>query len=329
MTPNASIVTDASPPRYAAGAVIGNKYVLEGPLGEGGMGTVWRARNVLLGSPVALKLLQLSNQDSVDRLLREARIEATLLHPGIVRVFDFERTESGDFFIVMELLEGQTLAELLEQRGKIESAEAVRLVLPVVDALCTAHANGVVHRDLKEVDHRVDLWGICLVLYEAVSGRTAFDGSSPDAVLRAVVEDEVAPFEEASIEQAELWPIVARGLAKAPALRFDSMLELGTVLAHWLLTHGTIDDRSEGEVARSWLRAHALSDRMYGPKRARELAESPSLHSDVQPIATSVAAALSTTEVHGAGGWNPFDEPRCGGRYALPRRPLFAAVLAR
>jgi serine/threonine protein kinase len=382
MTPIASTVTDASPPRYAAGAVIG-KYVLEAPLGEGGMGTVWRARNVLLGSSVALKLLQpqLRTQDAVDRLLREARIEATLRHPGIVRVFDFEQTEHGDFFIVMELLEGQTLAGLLEQRGKIEAAEAVRLLLPVVDALCAAHAGGVVHRDLKpanivlarvgqhvrpklvdfgiakvalpeadftqtggamllgspaymapeqasgleEVDHRVDVWGICLVLYEAISGRAAFDGPSDDAVLRAVVEDEVAPFEEASIELAELWPIVARGLAKAPALRFDSMLELGTVLAHWLLAHGTTDDRSEGDVvARSWLRAHALSDRMYGPKRALGLEGRPSLLWDMQPVATSATAALSTTEV---GCYEPARRPRGRGAALVGRAAIVALLV--
>jgi serine/threonine protein kinase len=106
MTPKISIATETPVPRYAAGDVLGNKYLLEEPLGQGGMGTVWRARN-------------------------------------------FERTEHGDFFIVMELLEGETLAGLLDRRGTLEPTECVRLVLPVVDALCAVHANGIVHRDLK------------------------------------------------------------------------------------------------------------------------------------------------------------------------------------
>jgi serine/threonine protein kinase len=380
MTPKPSIASQAPLPRYGAGDVVGHKYLLEEPMGEGGMGTVWRARNLVLGAPVAVKLLQpeLRSQEAEGRLLREARIAARLKHPGIVRVFDFEKTARGDFFIVMELLEGPTLASFLERRGKIAPAEAVRLLLPVVDALCAVHASGVVHRDLKpgnivlahvgqrvrpklvdfgiaqwarpeadfkltcagtvlgspsymapeqarglEVDHRADIWGICLILYEAVSGRGAFEGQSYNAVLRAVVEDELVPFDEGSFAEAELWAIVARGLAKAPAQRFGSMHELGTVLAHWLLAHGGLDDQSTSEVARSWLRARAQAELIQQAKALHDQADRPGPLGENQPVASLAPGALTTTQVR---GYRRARKPSGRGS-ALLGRALIAALL--
>ena len=147
---------------YEPGVRIGDKYRLESLLGEGGMGTVWLARNETLESPVALKLVRagMQNEDNVERLLLEARVEAKLRHPNIVRVFDFARTELGDAFIVMEVLDGISLGALLKERGRLDAREAVRLALPVMRALCYAHSNGVVHRDLKPQNIFLDRGGL-------------------------------------------------------------------------------------------------------------------------------------------------------------------------
>lgn len=136
---------------YEAGLTIGGKYELVRPLGEGGMGSVWLARNVALDSHVALKLLraEFDAEDAGERLLQEARAAARLGHRAIVRIFDFGHTTQGDPFIVMELLEGETLSGLLTARGRVAPTKAVQMMLPVVDALAVAHTRGIVHRDLK------------------------------------------------------------------------------------------------------------------------------------------------------------------------------------
>lgn len=136
--------------RYEAGATLSGKYQLEALLGEGGMGAVWRARNVLLDLPVAIKLVRadLNRDEFRARLQLEARAAAKLGHSSIVRVFDVGESELGDPFIVMEHLRGETLAHLIS-RGRVPATRAVQLLLPIIDALAAAHARGIVHRDLK------------------------------------------------------------------------------------------------------------------------------------------------------------------------------------
>lgn len=136
---------------YAPGDVIAGKYALEELLGEGGMGAVFRARNTSIDMPVALKLIRadLDRELLSGRLLQEARAAAKLAHPAIVRVFDVGKTALGDPFIVMELLQGETLASALDREGRLSSARAVQLLLPIADALAVAHAKGFVHRDVK------------------------------------------------------------------------------------------------------------------------------------------------------------------------------------
>ena len=115
------------------------------------MGAVWRARNVALDVPVALKLIRSTSNREVlqNRLLQEARAAAKLGHPAIVRVFDVGKTEHGDPFIVMELLQGESLGSVIATTGRIAATRAVQLLLPIADALSMAHAKRIVHRDLK------------------------------------------------------------------------------------------------------------------------------------------------------------------------------------
>jgi serine/threonine-protein kinase len=146
--------TDASPfevDKYAAGDHISDKYRLEEPLGFGAMGMLWRAHNEALDAPVALKLIRKDTPWpwSAERLLREARVMASLRHAAIVRVFDYGTSTRHDPFIVMELLRGETLRELLDRVGALSAADAIRLLLPILEGLECAHARGIVHRDLK------------------------------------------------------------------------------------------------------------------------------------------------------------------------------------
>jgi len=132
------------------GRVIANKYRLERLLGEGGMGEVWRAFHLQLEVPVAVKLLraEVNAVELQERLRVEGRAIAKLVHPNIVRVFDIGEAESGEPFIVMELLNGESLGTILE-RGALTPVSALQLLLPIAEALALAHSRGIVHRDLK------------------------------------------------------------------------------------------------------------------------------------------------------------------------------------
>jgi serine/threonine protein kinase len=135
----------------AAGDVLAGKYEIVGLLGAGGMGTVWRARCRVLDIDVAIKVLRHDRGDevAVERLRREARATARLGHPAIVRVFDFGETDAGEPFLVMELIEGQSLADWLSVQGRVPAELAVQMILPIAAGLAAAHAQGIVHRDVK------------------------------------------------------------------------------------------------------------------------------------------------------------------------------------
>jgi serine/threonine-protein kinase len=131
--------------------VIGGKYGLLRLLGEGGMGSVWVAENMALKANVALKLIRadVAEASANERFLSEARLAARLQHAAIVRVFDFGKTELDEPYIVMELLEGETLGQRLSRLGAIDAVELCQTLLPIIDALHSAHGHGVIHRDLK------------------------------------------------------------------------------------------------------------------------------------------------------------------------------------
>ncbi|MEP7121946.1 MAG: serine/threonine-protein kinase [Byssovorax sp.] len=136
---------------HAAGDVLVGKYRLVSLLGEGGMGAVWRARSIALDIDVAVKVVRrdAATSDASERLLREARAAASIGHPAIVRIFDFGVTEDDEPYLVMELLEGESLGDWLDREQRIAAGVAVQMMLPVISALAAAHAQGIVHRDIK------------------------------------------------------------------------------------------------------------------------------------------------------------------------------------
>jgi eukaryotic-like serine/threonine-protein kinase len=149
------------------GRVIAGRYRLQARLGRGGMGVVWRATDELLGRQVAVKELvqdsALSDEDARrqrDRTLREAGAVAQLGHPNIVVVHDVVE-QDGRPYIVMELIDGGSLADRIATHGPVDAHEAARIGVALLGALCAAHRAGVLHRDIKPAN----------VLVESATGR--------------------------------------------------------------------------------------------------------------------------------------------------------------
>ena len=167
------------------GRLIGGRYRLIAPLGEGGMATLWRAMDEQLDREVAAKLLrpQYGNDPGfAARFKQEARSAGSLSHPNIVSVYDYGTdAETGGQFIVMQLIDGQDLAAILEKNGPLKVEDAVRIAIGVASALEAAHRRGIVHRDVKpgniliDNDVKVTDFGIARAVAEAsmtVTGTT-------------------------------------------------------------------------------------------------------------------------------------------------------------
>jgi serine/threonine-protein kinase len=137
------------PRRLGEGSIVAGRFRLERLLGEGGMGAVWAARHVVTQRGVALKFLKgPASPDSIQRFWREAQAANAVQHPNVVTVHDVFELEDGIHAMVMDLLEGESLAERLEQ-GAFSVRDLSQTMAPVVSAILAIHAAGIVHRDLK------------------------------------------------------------------------------------------------------------------------------------------------------------------------------------
>jgi serine/threonine-protein kinase len=279
-----------------SGLTPGNRlgpYEILAPLGAGGMGEVFKARDTRLGRDVAVKVLPAAFASDPERLRRfeqEARATAALNHPNILAIFDIG-THEGQAYIVEELLEGESLRERL--RGEaLPAGKAVEYGMQIASGLAAAHGRGIVHRDLKPenlfitrdghvkildfglaklllkpsereptagstvtnttepgmvmgtvaymspeqvrgqaIDHRSDIFSFGCVLYEMLTGRSAFSRDTAVETMTAILKEE--PPEPTSIEAsvpAQLSRAIAHCLEKRPEERFQSARDLGFAL---------------------------------------------------------------------------------------------------
>jgi serine/threonine-protein kinase len=265
-------------------------YEVVTPIGAGGMGEVYRARDTRLDREVAIKVLPAGLTTDADRLRRferEARAAGALNHPHLLSVFDVGHAESGPY-IVSELLDGSSLRELLDGPG-LTVTTAADYAVQVAEGLAAAHVKGIVHRDIKPenlfvtrdgrvkvldfglakltqhppqpedaptrtaaatepgallgtaaymspeqvqglpADHRSDIFSLGAVLYEMLSGRRAFNGSSVEAMHAILKEDPKDLSSRRGVTPA-LAAIVRRCLAKSPEDRFQSARDLAFAL---------------------------------------------------------------------------------------------------
>jgi len=258
-------------------------FTIEGQLGEGGMGVVYRAIDTRLERPVALKFLPdaLARQpEAKQRLLLEAKAAAQLDHPNIGAIYGIEEAE-GRLFIVMALYRGETLQARLA-RAPASHAEALAWSLQAAAGLSRAHAVGIVHRDIKPgnlfltedglvkildfglvkfeaasgltvpgalvgtpeymapeqvrglpVDPRVDVWGLAVVTYEALTGVNPFraEGGLTATILRVMTATPPPLVELAPQVPAGVQAVLERALAKDPDERFETVAEFATELS--------------------------------------------------------------------------------------------------
>jgi tRNA A-37 threonylcarbamoyl transferase component Bud32 len=133
------------------GITLSGRYVIEAAIGEGGMATVYSARHKLVDRPCAVKVMnpQLAKNEVIrERFRREAKAAQKLAHPNIIEIFDQGELPDGSLFLVMELLQGQTLADVVE-RGKVSVERTLPIAIQIARALARAHDLEVIHRDLK------------------------------------------------------------------------------------------------------------------------------------------------------------------------------------
>ncbi len=166
--------------RVSPGSRLG-AYEILGPLGAGGMGEVWRARDTRLQREVALKILPeafASDAERLSRFTREAHVLASLNHPGIGAIYSFEEVD-GTHFLCLELVAGETLKQRIA-RGQIPAAEALAIARQIAEALGAAHGKGVLHRDLKPANVKVTPEGRVKLLDFGLAKAFAGSNASPE-----------------------------------------------------------------------------------------------------------------------------------------------------
>jgi eukaryotic-like serine/threonine-protein kinase len=158
--------------RFAPGTMLADRYRIVGLLGKGGMGEVYRADDLKLGQPVALKFLPdrlLRDGASLARFHREVRVARQVSHKNVCRVYDIGET-NGQHFLSMEFIKGEELSSLLRRIGRLPSDKAIQIARQICAGLAAAHDSGVLHRDLKPSNIMIDGDGNARVLDFGLAG---------------------------------------------------------------------------------------------------------------------------------------------------------------
>jgi serine/threonine-protein kinase len=257
-------------------------YVIESKIGAGGMGVVYRAVDTTLDRPVAIKVLLpefVHDPELLRRFRLEAKAQANLNHPNIAVLYAFTEID-GQCLIVMELLEGETFADILEKRGRLPWQGAVSLTQQTLQGLGLAHSRGVVHRDIKPsnlmltrsgvvkimdfgiakavsnakatrtgtlgtptymspeqikgegIDARSDLYSVGITLYQLLSGKVPFEGTTDFQVMNAHLNIAPPPLHELAADiPRPVIQCVERALSKEKIQRFQSAEEFDQALA--------------------------------------------------------------------------------------------------
>jgi serine/threonine protein kinase len=272
------------------GTVIDGKYRLDRIIGNGGMGAVFGGIHLQLGRQVAVKILRADySSDTIAhaRFVREARASARIEHPNAVHVYDFGSIPEVGSFLVMEFADGVSLRQMINERGRLPLDLALDLLRQTAAALEAAHANGVVHRDVKpenlmvcvdadgrrvvkvvdfgiaklvssdgatqltspqdligtprymapeiftgeEVDGRVDVYALGIVLFEMLTGRAPFDGTFSEVIGKHIYTPPPTLEEFGAEYGDEIEAVLQRALAKSPADRFQAPLDLASAFA--------------------------------------------------------------------------------------------------
>jgi eukaryotic-like serine/threonine-protein kinase len=287
------------------GHVIDGKYRLVRIIGTGGMGAVYEGENTLIRRRVAIKVLHAANTnnaDSVRRFEREAQAAGQIGNDHILEIIDLGSLPNGDRYLVMEYLDGETLAERIERFGRLTPAQIAPIARQFLEALISAHAAGIIHRDLKpenifilrskagradfvklidfgiskfsrpfegaehrmtradavlgtpcymspeqargasKTDVRSDIYSCGVILYEAVTGRLPFEGTSfNDLMFKIALSDAPSPIAVQPDLDPEFAHIINHATVRDPNRRYSSALEFAQALDEWAAKNGVTD----------------------------------------------------------------------------------------
>jgi serine/threonine-protein kinase len=272
------------------GTTLQDRYLVTRKVGQGGMGAVYEATHTLIGKRVAVKVLlekYAQREAIVKRLKQEAQLASQIGHEHIIDITDIGNTEDGRTFVVMEYLEGESLAECLARETQLPEQRILQIISQAASALAAAHDKGIVHRDIKPenlfllkrkdldfvkvvdfgiskslrvsdsdeeqprltqtgmvlgtplymspeqargdetLDHRVDVYALGVIMYEAASGHVPFGGTNYLSVISQVLNEEPKPLRELRPALSEEFEaIVSRAMAKDRDERYGSAREL-------------------------------------------------------------------------------------------------------
>ena len=247
-------------------SVIGNRYKIIEKIGNGGMATVYRALDQILNRYVAVKVLReefTTDEEFIRRFNAEAQSAARLTHPNIVSVYDVGQ-EDNVYYIVMELIQGKTLKEIIDEDKVLPWKWSVNIAIQIASALEMAHKNHIVHRDIKPhnimitedgvakvtdfgigttigsvhyfspeharggyTDSKSDLYSLGVVMYEMVTGKVPFDADTPVSVaLKHMQDDPIEPIKENKDVPFAVNQIIMKAMKKNPQERYQNASEL-------------------------------------------------------------------------------------------------------